>query len=112
MSDRDTATRLVRDEIARWNAEDPLPDDDEVVLREEHTEEHPFGWVFFFNSRRYVETRDLSYALGGNGPLIVDRRDGSIHQMSPAYALEDSIRAYAQGRGPEVGVCRISGPEP
>ena len=112
MIDRDTATGLVRAEIARWNAEDPLPDDDEVVLQEEHTEEHSFGWVFFFNSRRYVETRDLSYALAGNGPLIVDRRDGSIYQISTAYAREDSIRAYAQGG--EAGLQRLylDGPEP
>ena len=105
MIDRDTATRLVRDEIARWNAQDPLPDGDEVVLQEEHTEEHPFGWVFFFNSRRYVETRNLSYALAGNGPLIVDRRDGSIHQMVTAYPLEYQIRAYAQGG--EAGLQRL-----
>ena len=105
MIERDTATRLVRAELARWNAEHPLPDGDEVVLREEYTEEHPFGWVFFFNSRRYVETRNLSYALAGNGPLIVDRRDGSIHQMSTAYSLESSIRAYAQGG--EAGLQRL-----
>lgn len=29
------------------------------------------GWLFVYNDQRYIETGDISYALGGNGPIAV-----------------------------------------
>ena len=44
----------------------------ELQIIHESTETHDFGWVFFYNSKKYIETKDISDALGGNAPLIVD----------------------------------------
>jgi hypothetical protein len=48
------------------------------VILDKHTEDHGWCWVFFYNARRYVEDGDASYALAGNGPILVDKRTGEI----------------------------------
>jgi hypothetical protein len=30
------------------------------------------GWIFFYNSRRFLETGALADMLAGNGPIVVD----------------------------------------
>ena len=84
------ARRLVDQYLSGMRTSPPT----ELAILPEHTIETDFGWVFFWNSRRYVETADFQYALAGNGPLIVDRRDGSIHPTSAAETIEDSIERY------------------
>jgi hypothetical protein len=66
----------------------------ELAILDEHTIETDFGWVFFWNSKRYLETDEFQYALAGNAPLIVDRRDGSIHETSTAEPIEDIMERY------------------
>ena len=43
-----------------------------------------FGWVFFYNSKKYLETGEIRFALAGNAPLIVDALDGSLHVTGTA----------------------------
>ena len=63
----------------------------ELAILDEHTMETEFGWLFFWNSKKYHETGEFQYALAGNAPLIVDRRDGSVHETSTAYPAEEII---------------------
>src|SRR5215475_14575405 len=72
----------------------------ELAILDEHTIETDFGWVFFWNSKRYLETGEFQYALAGNAPLIVDRRDGSIHETSTAYPIEEIIERYRRTHTP------------
>lgn len=90
MLDRATATTLVTQHI---NADYHVPGDELVVLDEE-TLEKDYGWVFFYTSRQYLETGDFQYMLGGNGPLIVDRFDGSLTELGTALPTEDYIAQY------------------
>jgi Immunity protein 35 len=41
--------------------------------------------VWAYNSRRFLLEDDLTAALAGNGPMVVDRRDGSVRYL-PSYA--------------------------
>ena len=66
----------------------------ELAVLDDRTIETDFGWVFFWNSKRYLETDEFQYALAGNGPLIVDRRDGSIHETSTAEPIEEIMENY------------------
>jgi hypothetical protein len=78
----------------------------EYVLLDDETVETDVGWVFFWTSRRFVETGDLSDAVAGNGPLLVDRRDGSLHQLWSGESWETGVERYRQtGRAlpPELG---------
>jgi hypothetical protein len=46
---------------------------DSFVVVDKHTIEKSFGWVFFYQSKRFVETGEFRYRLAGNGPVIVNR---------------------------------------
>ena len=72
----------------------PMSPPTELAILDEHTMETDFGWVFFWNSKKYQETGEFQYALAGNAPLIVDRRDGSIHETSTAEPIEEIIENY------------------
>ncbi|MBN8469455.1 hypothetical protein JYJ95_23385 [Corallococcus exiguus] len=66
----------------------------ELIVRDEHTIEREFGWVFFYTSKRYVETGDPAFLLGGNAPMIVDRMTGELHVTGTAYPVEHYIAEY------------------
>jgi len=59
------------------------------------TREESFGWVFFYNSTRFIETGDLRWALAGNAPVIIDRR-GRLHVTGTAYAPEHYIEEFGR----------------
>jgi len=63
------------------------------------TTEFNFGWVFYWNSRRFLETGDARHALHGNTPFVVDRRDGAVHPIGTGVPLHPSIRAFADAWG-------------
>ncbi len=50
-------------------------------------EQHPIGWVFFYNSARYVETGDYSHATIGNAPIVVERATGRAHITGTGRSL-------------------------
>jgi hypothetical protein len=68
----------------------------ELVMRDGNTLEREFGWVFFYNSKRYVETGDVIHALAGNAPIVVTRIDGRIHITGTARPLEDYLSAFTE----------------
>lgn len=57
-------------------------------------EEFPVGWVFFWNSARFAQTGELRDSLAGNAPVLVDRRDGSVHFTGTARPVEEYIERY------------------
>lgn len=66
----------------------------ELTLLDESTLEQSFGWVFFYNSTRHIETGDFRYALMGNAPIVVTRADGRIHETGTAYPLEHYLKEF------------------
>ena len=69
-----------------------------LVLLDRLTREEDFGWVFFYNSKLFVETRDINHALGGNAPIIVNRVDGSLYETGTAHSIDYYILEYRRGR--------------
>lgn len=67
---------------------------DELRIVAEQTIECPAGWVFFFNSKTFIEMGDPKYALAGNGPLLVNKNTGDIVQLGTAYPVNDYIDHY------------------
>ena len=78
---------------------------------DEHTQEHEFGWVFFYQSKRYISSRDYRYALCGNAPLIFERCSGRILATGTAYSqkyyLENYIRTGDPGGSAGTLGCRV-----
>src|SRR4051812_15650244 len=58
-------------------------------------QEYPCGWVFYWNSVKYIRTQDNKYMLGGNVPIFVDRSDGVMY-LIPFRARYDPDR-YPDG---------------
>jgi hypothetical protein len=73
----------------------------ELRILDEHTLEADFGWVFFYQSQRFLETGDFPGQLLGNAPLIVDRRDGTLHVTGTANPVEHYVHQYLQNRQPD-----------
>ena len=76
------AQRFLEEEVQKR-----LPE--EVVLS--GVEEYPTCWVFGYNTRTYVETKALSHALAGNGPIIVNRQSGRVRQGTSARPVEEQL---------------------
>jgi len=71
-----------------------LPPGDELVLVDDDTLEREWGWVFFFASRRWCETGDSAYRSEGEGPLIVNRFDGSVSRTGTGRPSEYYVTRY------------------
>jgi hypothetical protein len=59
--------------------------------------EHDFGWVIFYDTKEYLETQDIKYALAGNAPLILDRNDWQLYVTGSAHSVEYYVDQYRQG---------------
>ena len=64
-----------------------------VQIQDDLTREYDFGWVFFYNSTEYIQSRRREVALFGNAPLIVSR-DGRVTLTGTAHHIDDYVAAY------------------
>ena len=91
------AMDIAKDEIAREAGSL------ELVIEEAKTIERPFGWVFFYTTRRYLDTGNEEYLMPGNSPLIVERYEGKVTVLSssvlPEMAIEEYEKQWMEKRG-------------
>ena len=66
----------------------------ELVLVDSRTIERNFGWVFFYQSKRHIETGNISDALAGNAPVVVTRADGRVRETGTAHGIEYYLRKF------------------
>ena len=66
----------------------------ELVLLDHRTLEFGSGWVFFYDSRKHLESRSLRDALAGNAPVIVSKVDGSIHVTGTSHPVQHYIEEF------------------
>lgn len=90
MIDIELAKRIAREYVQNL----PQPCDDSYIVAEQNTREEDFGWVFFYDSERYMQTGEIGYALGGNAPIIVSRENGEVTVTGTAHPLEYYIQKY------------------
>jgi len=70
----------------------------DIVLLPQLTMEFELGWVFFYQTREYVETGDMMQMMEGNDPLIINKFDGSLHVTGTGLPIEKHIRDYIKSR--------------
>jgi hypothetical protein len=66
----------------------------ELVIMHELTIEKEYGWVFFYQTKKYLKAGDILDALAGNAPLIVNKFTGEIIETGTANPIEDYIAEY------------------
>lgn len=74
-----------------------LSGDDELVIVEKSTIEREWGWVFFYTSRKWLETGSFEYAIGGNAPLIIEKATGRIVITGTALPITHYIAEFEKG---------------
>jgi Immunity protein 35 len=50
----------------------------DAALLDDLTQEESFGWVFFYNSAKFIETGNPRDSLAGNAPIVVFRDSGNV----------------------------------
>lgn len=106
MTDLITARELVRDYLRgsgeRMNSfgsalpgHKNRPRHELVIVKEI---EYDFGWVFCWNTKEFMESRDFRHGLAGNAPFIVDRNDGQLYVTGTAHRLDYYIEEYRKGK--------------
>lgn len=97
MIDIDVATRIAEEYLRAH----PLiaSVDGGVCLNLERTRSLPYGWVFFYNSRRFFETGDILHALGGNAPFLVEAATGRVVEFGTARSVEFYLEEYEHEHG-------------
>lgn len=87
--------RILKELDARRLAEEKLTarmGDVEVVIVD--ATEYPVAWVYFWNTARFVTTGDHRDALTGNSPVLVDRRDGTVHFTGTGRPIDEYVERY------------------
>jgi hypothetical protein len=68
--------------------------DDSFVIVENLTIEKPFGWVFFYDSKKYLETGNINDAIAGNGPIFVNKHTGRIEFCGSYKSVQEFVFEY------------------
>lgn len=63
--------------------------------------EFEFGWLFYYQTKKYIKTRNEEYLLGGNTPIIVDKYKEKAYNTTNALNQEDTIAFYCKYRDNE-----------
>jgi hypothetical protein len=63
--------------------------EDSVLVKE-------YGWVIFYQSRRYMESRNKRDRVAGNAPILV-LRDGTVRELATAFPLDWQLDEYEKG---------------
>jgi hypothetical protein len=70
------------------------------IVRED-TIAKPYGWIFFYQSKEFLDHGTLSALLAGNAPIIVDRNTFELRVTGTAKPLEQYLKEY-EGTLPPV----------
>jgi len=85
------AQSLVESELEKTKDRfDPI----DCAVLEDKTIEKPWGWVFFYQSKSFIETGDFREMLGGNAPIIVNRDTSELTYTGTAQDVEFYIKEY------------------
>lgn len=87
MMNREKAEKLAQREIQRI----AMQAGDEFVLCSEDTIERGFGWLFFYQSKAFIDSGELKYRLAGNGPIVVEKDSGNVTIHGSVPSVEEII---------------------
>jgi hypothetical protein len=81
-------------ELVSKRLEEKSSEDVQCVVVEESTIEEPWGWIFFYQSKKYLETGIFTHRLAGNGPVLVDKMTGEIDFFGSLPSLDAILADY------------------
>jgi len=87
-------------------------DGNDAIVVDEYTQEFDVGWVFYYQSARFLETGEFGFSLVGNAPFFVSRLDGYtafISYLRPIVESIEAFRACGDANAYQVGKVRLTG---
>ncbi len=90
---RDEATAVASQFVARLAVKAKVS----LAIITERTMTRPYGWIFFYGAAHFVETGGREPGIGGNGPIVVERVSGKIHQLGTGLPVDEMIAAFERG---------------
>ena len=67
-----------------------------LIILDRCTIERDWGWVFFYQNKRYLESGDFRHMAGGNAPYIINRFTGIFELAGTEHEIEHYIKEYEQ----------------
>ncbi|WP_052055775.1 YrhB domain-containing protein [Myxosarcina sp. GI1] len=87
--------RRAAKQIARNYLNSQARDKDyEAVILDENTLERDRLYVFFYQSRKYLETNDINYSLVGNAPILIEKETGRVVVTGTARDIKYYLENY------------------
>ena len=87
-------------------------DSNEAIVVDEYTQEFDVGWVFCYQSARFLRTGEFGFQLLGNAPFFVSRLDGYaafISYLRPVVESIEALRACGDANAYQVAQVRLTG---
>ncbi|MFT3680653.1 MAG: YrhB domain-containing protein [Ferruginibacter sp.] len=69
---------------------------DSLVIVEEEIIEKEYAWIFPYTSKKLLETGDMHYAIGGNGPIFISKADGQISTYRTGLGIRGMIDEHEE----------------
>ena len=69
-----------------------------VVVLDGHTIAKPYGWIFFYGGKRFVQTGDVIHAIAGNGPIVILAETGEAVPLGTARPSAEEIARFEHDR--------------
>lgn len=92
MINKEQAEKIVYKHLALLEKESGV----QLKLINTETIEKEFGWIFFYNSKKYIETGEFRYMLAGNAPIIVNKKDGSLYETGTSQPIDCYVTEYVK----------------
>ncbi|MDQ8705165.1 YrhB domain-containing protein [Streptomyces sp. LHD-70] len=93
MIEQDAAVRIVEEELERDYQRELSSGLDPIRMAVAHVEQHELVWIVSWTSEEYLRTRNPNFMPAGNGPYLVDRVDGDLHQIGVVSAATKAWEA-------------------
>ena len=77
------------------NSKKEYGDDYELVVS--LSQEKPYGWIFSYQTKEYLETDDFRKAVLGNVPILFEKDTGELIPLGIAPSVDYFIDLYEKG---------------
>lgn len=88
MLTRSDAQVLVESELSNADSAGDLQ------ILEGSTLEYSWGWVFYYQSKKFLETGDFRDQLAGNAPYFVNKLSGDVRTTGTAHDIDHYVAEY------------------
>ena len=88
------AIRLTEELMTATLNEESLLECGPIVVIDEYTIVKPYGWVFFFNTQKYVKTKDRRCCLIGSGVAIFKSSDSSLTLLPTHLETDIAVKNF------------------